>query len=47
MKEENQHLTQVKEDMQQEAIILRRKLQEHIDGGCVVVIEDMGRNVHQ
>lgn len=47
LKEENQHLTQVKEDMQQEAIILRRKLQEHIDGGCVVVIEDMGRTVHQ
>ena len=47
LKEENQNLAQVKEELQQEAIILRRKLQEHIDGGCVVVIGDSDRNIHQ
>ena len=37
LKEENFNLSQVKEELQREAKLLRSRLQQHVDSGCVIL----------
>ena len=44
LKEENFSLSQVKDELQREAKMLRSKLQQHVDSGCVILTNNVSWN---